>query len=665
MFKGHKLIFNKYRLKSLIHSSNLGKLYEGINEKENTPVAIKMEKRNKNSNILESEAYFLMNLRGYGIPKIITYGHHGLYNVLIEELLGLSIEKLLSSRRAKKFNLKDICMLALQALDRLEFIHSKLVIHRDIKPSNFAIGRKEPELIYLIDFGLSRKYKSSRTGKHIQFLNKKLIYGSAIFLSINGNKGYEQSRRDDLESLGYMLIYLANGGIPWYYITNLNISIQKKFFLTYKMKNSITTEALCKGLPKEIVTYLNYCKKLYFEQDPDYNYLRSLFYVILFQINQKNDLKFYWIAQKIYNKIKKKNMSQKKQRKTSASPHVRLLNKIKNTLINSKSPNHSCFKSKNKSSYSFVNISLSFIYKDNKYNNNNEKELVSGDYEVSDKYKGVTTNQSSPEKYIKRMSKNSNFYKTKIQRNESSINKNKNNIYFEQRPKNISKSPLNIKNINLCEKEKNNVFNDTERDYPEYFHKEFRNLNNNIITNLNDNSKNIVKNKNVEEYFNKEINEQNKTKKLTRKNRFITNNSFWDNNTGGLIEDNWNERAFGSENNKLNQFIGQKIINNNNIFKNKANSHIKNIYKNKNLIQGNINELKQIISDRKINSSKKNFQSILLNNSVKNFHIKSEIKNMYLNKNHNTNNFKGINQELNVIKKDNLLDYKNQYKYKI
>ena len=245
-------------------------------------------------------------------------------------------------------------------------------------------------------------------------------------------------------------------------------------------------------------------------------------------------------------------MSQKKQRKTSASPHVRLLNKIKNTLINSKSPNHSCFKSKNKSSYSFVNISLSFIYKDNKYNNNNEKELVSGDYEVSDKYKGVTTNQSSPEKYIKRMSKNSNFYKTKIQRNESSINKNKNNIYFEQRPKNISKSPLNIKNINLCEKEKNNVFNDTERDY----------------------SKNIVKNKNVEEYFNKEINEQNKTKKLTRKNRFITNNSFWDNNTGGLIEDNWNERAFGSENNKLNQFIGQKIINNNNIFKNKANSHI-------------------------------------------------------------------------------------------
>ena len=296
MFKSQKLIFNKYRLKSLINSSNSGKLYEGINEKENIPVAIKMEKRDRNINLLESEAYYLMNLRGYGIPKLITFGHHGLYNVLIEELLGSSLEKIASSKTFRKFSLKDVCMIALQTLDRLEFIHSKYIIHRDIKPNNFVIGRKDPELIYLIDFGLSHKYKSSRTGKHIQFKNLRLTYGSLRYLSINGNKGYEQSRRDDLESLGYMLIYLATGYLPWLKAENLDYETLKKYIIVYKMKKSITTEKLCAGLPKEMATYLNYCKELYFEQDPDYNYLRSLFYLILCQINQKNDLKFVWIS---------------------------------------------------------------------------------------------------------------------------------------------------------------------------------------------------------------------------------------------------------------------------------------------------------------------------------------------------------------------------------
>ena len=130
--KQNKLIFNKYKIKSLIYSSDFGSVYEGINEKENIPVSIKLEKKSEKNNMLESEAYLLMNLKGHGIPKLIAYGHHGSYNVLIEELLGLSIGGILQVKSLNKFSLKDICMIALQALDRLEFIHSKLVIHRDI-----------------------------------------------------------------------------------------------------------------------------------------------------------------------------------------------------------------------------------------------------------------------------------------------------------------------------------------------------------------------------------------------------------------------------------------------------------------------------------------------------------------------------------------------------
>jgi serine/threonine protein kinase len=230
------IIFNKYQPIKLIHSSGFGDVYEGKNIKENIPVAIKVERKNSKFNMLESEAFFLMNLKGFGIPKIITYGHYFKYNVLIEELLGKSIENIYDIKKYDNFSIKDVCMIALQSLDRLEYIHSKFFIHRDIKPQNFVIGRNDPDVIYLIDFGLSRKYRSSRTNKHIKFKNLKLTYGSLRYLSINGNCGYEQSRRDDLESLGYMLIYLSTGTLPWILFESENIDVVKKYLRTHKLK---------------------------------------------------------------------------------------------------------------------------------------------------------------------------------------------------------------------------------------------------------------------------------------------------------------------------------------------------------------------------------------------------------------------------------------------
>ena len=213
--KGFKeIIFQKYKVKKLIYSSAFSYVYEGINIKDKTPFAIKIEKRNNEYQVLEKESYALMNLKGYGIPKIISYGRHGNYNILVEELLGKSLGAIFEIKKGK-FNIKDICMIAIQCIERLKYIHSKNTIHRDIKATNFVIGREDPDVLYLIDFGFSRQYRSSRTGKHIAQKNLKILIGSLKYMSINGNRGFEQSRRDDLESLGYTLIYLAKGTIPW------------------------------------------------------------------------------------------------------------------------------------------------------------------------------------------------------------------------------------------------------------------------------------------------------------------------------------------------------------------------------------------------------------------------------------------------------------------
>ena len=293
------IIFNKYRIKKLIASTHFGWLYEGINIKEKEPVAMKFEKKSSKYNLLESEAYILFYLKGFGIPKLISYGKSGPFNILIEELLGLSIQAIWNYKKYNnKYKLKDISMIALQCLDRLEYIHSKDIIHRDIKPLNITIGKENPNIIYLIDFGFAHKYRSTRTGKHIKYNNIKKILGSMRYLSINANKGYEQSRRDDLESLGYMLIYLAKNNLPWIEIEKQKVPKTKKYKLVYLCKKKNVPEKLCSGLPDEFIKYFKYVKNLEFEQDPDYNYMKKLFLKILDSNNIKNEFIFSWILNK-------------------------------------------------------------------------------------------------------------------------------------------------------------------------------------------------------------------------------------------------------------------------------------------------------------------------------------------------------------------------------
>ena len=248
----NKLIFGKYILLKKIEEGSFAEVYSGYNKIDKTKVAFKLEKTNAKNKLLEREAYLLHYLKGYGIPELKSFGIWGKYYVLIQTLLGDSLKKL---DEKNKLCIKDLCMVAIQILDRLEYIHSKYVIHCDIKPENFLIDLESKSIVYIIDFGVCQKYKSSRTGRHIKFSIPRKFIGTARYASINATRGAQQSRRDDLESLGYVLLYfLNNKHLPWQNIYCNPVS--NKYELIYNIKNNITPEKLCEFLPKEFIILL-------------------------------------------------------------------------------------------------------------------------------------------------------------------------------------------------------------------------------------------------------------------------------------------------------------------------------------------------------------------------------------------------------------------------
>ena len=212
------------------------------------------------------------------------------------ELLGKSLEDIFQSQQ-KKFTLKTVCMIGIQMLDRLEFIHSKNIIHRDIKPDNFVLGLdNKSHIIYILDFGLSKKFRSSRTHQHIKFSVNKKLTGTARYASINALRGCEQSRRDDLEAIGYVLMYFLRGSLPWQGLhVNKGEDRYKKILVK---KKGTSAEELCKTFPSEFAEYINYTRNLEFEADPDYKFLRGLLTTVLEKQKCSFDFYYDWLTEK-------------------------------------------------------------------------------------------------------------------------------------------------------------------------------------------------------------------------------------------------------------------------------------------------------------------------------------------------------------------------------
>ena len=305
------ILLKKYKIIKRIGKGAFGSVFVGKNINKIDYVAIKLELKNQTDTILEREAYILHMLRGFGIPRVISYGHNLKYNILIQELLGKSLDKLLFKKN-KKLSLKDSCMVGIQILDRLEYIHNKSIIHRDIKADNFLIGLKNTEVIYIIDFGLAKQYRSTKTGKHVKYCVNKKWSGTSRFASANTLRGIEPSRRDDMESFCYLLLYLMKGTLPW---DKLNETSEiNEILIIYKMKQYMPADVMFKELPSQMSDFYKYCKNLGFEQKPNYKYLRKLLISILEYIGEKNDLYFSWIIQNSFKKDSKGGIQQIKQR---------------------------------------------------------------------------------------------------------------------------------------------------------------------------------------------------------------------------------------------------------------------------------------------------------------------------------------------------------------
>ena len=269
------LINFKYKLLNEIGKGSFGTIYRGENIRTREKVAIKVEAIEDGACLLKNESIIYRYLNNMaGIPYVKWFGKDDTNYYMVINLLGKSLQNIKDEIGC--FTLNDALKIGIYLINLIQNIHEKGLVHRDIKPDNFLFGLDDTSKIYMIDFGFCKSYVGD--DEHIPMKKTSGLIGSRSYASINARNFDEISRRDDLESLCYTLIYLVLGKLDWQMISSYNQEHPKLANLRIRDMKLNMIESTN---PSVFINSLKYIRTLKFDDKPDYAYLIEMFNIEL------------------------------------------------------------------------------------------------------------------------------------------------------------------------------------------------------------------------------------------------------------------------------------------------------------------------------------------------------------------------------------------------
>ena len=314
-----------YYERHLIGNGSFGKVFCGVHRYRRFRVAIKLPTEKSNLDMIDKEVEYTRKMANEpGFPILFFSSVINEQYVMIESLLGPSLDKLFIYCE-KSFPMKTICLIGMDIVKRLRSMHKNGLLHRDLKPNNFAWGNYsknylgahhsysadyETSSIYLIDFGLSDAYIDPKTGQVYKSEKGGKFIGTLRYSSVNSHKGIRQCRKDDLESLMYILVYFYKGKLPWQDVKSKQKEEKHQKIKEEKMRT--TAEELCKDMPQEFERMLCYVKNILYSEEPNYERLLSGFQKIINSLTEwetvEMDYNYIW-EKKLHDDYKKKMFS--------------------------------------------------------------------------------------------------------------------------------------------------------------------------------------------------------------------------------------------------------------------------------------------------------------------------------------------------------------------